>query len=294
MSDTTESKPWPWSPGEPDPNMVYALNIADVNIPEPRVTSVFTPDQKEEFLNSLRVEGQKVPAEMLFVQDKIWLADGLNRILGLQDIGIAIIKAHVKVGTAADVQIANITTARNRGRENPAQTALVIRDLIDNEGAQPDTIRARLGMSKSWFNRLYKVAKLPPEVLDLVKYGHLSIAVAYQLTILPTAAAQIELSNQAANWHYTEQQAHDAVVVAMSPDTTPADTKFNFGPGGQPEIKFPQCVICNVELKEDARYVWICPTDLQNLHQALRNDDTQPGDQPSERAQLSKSEDPPG
>jgi ParB/RepB/Spo0J family partition protein len=249
---------FPWDSKGPDPSRVYQLDINLINIPEPRVTSVFTPQSWQEFCLSLKSEGQKDPIKCYLVDSKIWLEDGLNRILGLKEIGATMILGIVKIGTAGDVQIGNIITARNRGRENPAQTADVIKDLYEVEKMPKDMICHRIGISKSWFDKLFNIAKLPQEIKDMVKYGKLSVASAYQLVILDDTIKQLEVATDAVNWGYTEQQTHDRVLELINPDVDPAQVQFTFGQGGAPQIIYPKCFGCQMDLKEHAKYSWTC------------------------------------
>lgn len=279
----SEHKAFPWGDKDPDAEHVYILKTEDIQIPEPRVTSVFTPDQWREFIETLKVEGQKDPIKCILVDGKVYLEDGLNRIMGLRELKVTVAKALVRKGSIGDVQIGNIITARHRGRENPAQTADVILDLVDNEGMDKDIVRARLGLSASWFTKLYKIAKLPPEIKDHIKHARLSVAAAYHLCYLEKDVDRIAVANDAVMWHYTEEQTKDRVITLLNPDVPTDDVAFTYGPGGQPNPVYPHCAGCDVELKENATYVWLCPgcRDASKAFFAQYNIQTPQGETPT-------------
>lgn len=272
----SEPSIFPWDTEKPNPDTVYMLSIDRIQIPEPRVTSVFTPQQQEEFLDSLKTEGQKLPIELILVKGQLWLADGLNRILGLKELGVKEIKALVKSGTESDVQIANIITARHRGKENPAQTAEVIHDLIENVGMPREIVCKRLGMSKSWMEKLYKISKLPPEVKDHIKYGRLSVASAVHLTMVDNTAELLLIADQAVTWGYNEEQTKLRVWDAINPDKPPENAGFTFAAGGAPQPLYPRCLVCNNELKGESKFIWLCSSDLELIKNFVVNYNSEP------------------
>jgi len=246
---TSEQASYPWGSGQPDANTVYLLPIDVIAVPDLRVTSTFNPEQYEELKESLKTEGQKDPIKLIWAAGAVILSDGLNRILALKDIGVTTIKALIQVGNIKDVQIANIITARQRGKENPAQTAEVIQDLLQNEKMDPAEVKRRLGLGSSTFTRLLKISSLPSEVKDLIKYGRLGVMAAYHIAHLENSAQAIALANQAAGWGYTEDQVKAAVQGILNPDIDGSTQQYIFEADGRPQIVYPKCSGCNEELK---------------------------------------------
>lgn len=239
----------PFEGGNPDPNTVYLIPIDRISIPSLRVTSTFDEMQTTELIESLKTEGQRDPVKCVWSNGQIVLSDGFNRIMGLKALGVQVVKALIKIGSLVDVQIENIITARHRGKENPAQTAEVIRDLLENEHQSKDEIKTRLGLSDSTFRKLYLISGLPNECKDLVKWGKLGVGAAYHIAQLSDAAAAITLANQAVSWGYTEEQVKIAVSQILNPSYDSSKAPVVFDTDGRPKIVYPMCMGCNLELQ---------------------------------------------
>lgn len=246
---TIEHTAFPWGAGSPDPSQVYVLSIDSIVIPTLRVTSTFNPEQKAELNESLKTEGQKDPIKCIWTNQQVVLADGFNRIEGLSLLGVQVVKALVQPGTMADVQIANVITARHRGKENPAQTAEVIKDLIDNEHLDKSEIKQRLGLTDATFRRLFAISTLPDEVKDHIKFSRLGVGAAYHIAQLGDSAKQIILATQAVNWGYTEEQVKAAVTQILNPGFDASTQPVVFSADGAPKVVYPKCTGCNIELQ---------------------------------------------
>lgn len=252
----------PWPPNAtPDPNTVYLIDIDDIGMPDLRVTSTFTPEQTDELRESILTEGQKDPVKLIWSDNRLVLADGFNRISALRFHNIPKVKALIAAGTIKDVQIANIITARTRGKENPAQTAEVIQDLIDNEKMDPKEVMRRLGLNPSTFKRLYAISRLPPEVKDHVKYGRIGVGAAALLSEIPDPMKILLIANQGVAWGYTEEQYRAAVIQELTPADVAVTTKYTFDNVGKPRPVYPKCSLCNCELQAYAEVVYLCGDD---------------------------------
>lgn len=248
-------------PDGPDPNTVYLIDISDISLPDLRVTSTFTPEQTEELTESLRTEGQKDPVKLVWAGGNLVLADGLNRIMALQSLQIPKVKALIALGNIKDVQIANVITARHRGKENPGQTADVIRDLVDGESMDPKEVMRRLGLAPTTFKRLYAISKLPAEIKDHVKYGRIGVGAAFHLAQLSDPMKAVLIATQGVQWGYTEEQYRAAVIHELNPDTAEQTTTYTFDGQGRPQPVYPKCVMCGQDLIAYAEFVYLCPDD---------------------------------
>jgi ParB-like chromosome segregation protein Spo0J len=70
---------------------------------------------------------------MMRVNGQLYLIDGLHRIEAAKQLGIQKIKAIVREGDETMLAIENIISARQRGRENKAQTAKVVKLLLHDK-----------------------------------------------------------------------------------------------------------------------------------------------------------------
>jgi ParB-like partition proteins len=164
---------------------IVEVDVDQIIVPQERVTSVFDPETWEEFLESVKSEGIKVPIIVMNVGGRLYLIDGLHRIKAAKELGIKRIKALVRQGTEDDLLVENIITARLRGRENPAQTAKVVKQLRDRHGYSWNDIARRLGMSPATVKMYYDITRLPEQVLNLVGEGKLSVSKARLLLEIP-------------------------------------------------------------------------------------------------------------
>lgn len=244
---------------------MYLIDISKIGMPEIRVTSTFSPEQTVELIESLKSEGQKDPVKLLWIDNSLVLADGLNRILGLKSLGVDSVKALIVTGSIRDAQIANIITARHRGKENPAQTAEVIADLVDKEHMPESEVISRLGLTKSTFRRLLAIARLPDEVKDHIKYGRLGVGSAYHISQIGNAAAQIDLATKGVTYGYTEDVYKAAVTQILNPDDGPKQQAYVFEPTGQfnrPEI---HCMSCDGVLTDRIFPINCCANCFEQL-----------------------------
>lgn len=252
---TADDSVFPWGPGQPDPSVVYDLPITLIQLPNPRVTSVYTDEQKDELLESLKTEGQRVPVDCTFVDGQVLLSDGLNRIMALQQLGRPSVKAIVRPGSARDAQIGNLISARTRGKENPAETAEVIQDLRTKERMSDIEIRQRMGINPETFRKLTAIASLPSEVKELIRTGALGVGNAYELSRLEDPLQQIELAQKGVDWNWTVETMRAAVRLKQQPALPPQEVGRIFQPTGEVVIIKPKCSLCDNELAADV-YTW--------------------------------------
>jgi len=259
---------------EPDRELegIVEVDVDQIIVPPERVTSVFEPETWEEFLESVRTEGIKVPIIVMNVNGKLYLIDGLHRIKAAKELGIKRIKAIVKLGTMDDLLIENIITARLRGRENPAQTAKVVKRLRDQFGYSWNDIAKRLGMSPGTVKMYYDITRLPEQVLQLVGEGKLSVSKARLLLEIPNARDQVRAAEDIVKYGYTEMQARELVRYYLEAyiegPVTPEPRKEPRHAG--PELV---CAVCRLEFDENPTYFWIhqeCLAELMRAYAELQ------------------------
>ena len=246
---------------------IVEVDVDQIIIPAERVTSVFDPETWEEFLESVKSEGIKVPIIVMNVNGKLYLIDGLHRIKAAKELGIKRIKAIIRRGSEDDLLVENIITARLRGRENPAQTAKVVKQLRDRHGYSWNDIARRLGMSPATVKMYYDITRLPEQVLNLVGEGKLSVSKARLLLEIPNPRDQLKAAEDIVKYGYTEVQARELVryyleAYVESP-VVPQERKEPRHAG--PELV---CAVCRLEFDDSPTYFWIHPDCLSELMNA--------------------------
>jgi ParB family chromosome partitioning protein len=245
---------------------IYLVDIDKIRIPDVRVTSRFDPEVEGEFLQSIRTHGVLEPVSLALVEqnsgsegskEEYVLIDGLHRVLACKHLGITHIPARIKRMKLEDVLIQNVITARQRGKENPAETAKVVKTLIDEMGMSVAEVQRYLSLSDTYIRRLYKVASLPAQILEYVEQGKISVSAAYHIANLERVEDMLSVAQDAANWGYTEQQVRARVIQLLNPDVDMTEQEYTFTPAGEPQRILPRCVICEEEISGIGKYVWM-------------------------------------
>jgi len=241
--------------GEKEKEVVY-LYPDDIVVPEPRCTSVMTEEQQREFYESVRRFGVKQP--ILVYRDKegrLILVDGLHRCLAASKFGQKV-PAIIEEGDLWDALAWNIQTARQKGREDPAATALVIRRMVDELKLSWEEVAQRMAMSPVTAKKYYKISFLDPFILDLVKSKQIGIGHAEALLQLPNPEDRIEVAKDAARWGYTVEMVQERIKQILRPSYQP--TKFEFVEAGEPKGVYPTCDLCGAELRERSWVLYTC------------------------------------
>lgn len=251
-----------------DEKRIYHVPTHLINVPDIRVTSVFDAATEEEFEESIKVHGIKEPLRLKLVNDQLVLVDGLHRLLVAKRLNLRTVPALISKGDLGSVLIENVITARQRGRENAADTAEVVRTLIDELHYDFKMVQQLLSLSESYCRKLYKVASLPDEIKDLIKQGKITVSAAYHLTNLPTVEEKLSVARDAANWNYTEEQVKARVAQLLNPDAEVTEG-YTFTATGQPQVVLPRCLVCEEEIEKVAVYRWFHEECLNSLLTAL-------------------------
>jgi ParB family chromosome partitioning protein len=245
---------------------IYMVEIEKIRIPDVRVTSRFDPEVEAEFLESVKTHGVLEPVSLALVEEKsenqeskeeYVLIDGLHRVLACRHLGITHIPARIRKMRLEDVLIQNVITARQRGKENPAETAKVVKTLIDEMRMSIAEVQRYLALSDTYIRRLYKVASLPAQILEYVEQGKISVSAAYHIANLERIEDMLSVAQDAANWGYTEQQVRARVIQLLNPDVNMTEQEYSFTPAGEPQRILPKCVICEEEIAGIGKYVWM-------------------------------------
>ncbi|RLC85631.1 MAG: hypothetical protein DRJ03_11175, partial [Chloroflexi bacterium] len=244
---------------------IVMVPIEKINVPRERVTSVWSPELEEEFLESIKTKGILKPLDLMEVEGELWLVDGLHRLLAAEKLGIPKVPARIKKGSIETLLIENIIVNRQRGKSNPAQEAECLAFLVYKRRFPLENAAKQLGLSPSWAKKLLKISTLPDEIKDLIKHGKIPVTGAFYIADLPSATEQIQLARDAANWNYSVEQIKARVAQLLNPDLEPQQGSYTFTSNGKPQ-KIPlRCRYCGKELPDYGKqYIWIC-TECEQL-----------------------------
>jgi ParB family chromosome partitioning protein len=236
---------------------IQEVDVNDIIIPRERVTSVFAPEVWQEFLESVKENGIIMPILLMRVNGQLYLIDGLHRIEAAKQLGIPKVKAIIREGDETMLAIENIISARQRGRENKAQTAKVVKLLHDKYGFSWKDIGRKLGMSAGTVKDYYDLNALPEEVLELVGRDLLSISKARLLLSIPDPRDQVNAARDIVRYGYNESLARELVqhyvnayyetdVMPQTPTLVKPDTE-----------SVTLCHICKKPMGEKMTYYWV-------------------------------------
>ncbi len=120
-----------------------------------------------------------------------------------------------------DHQIREIALIENLQREdlNPIETAIAIKQLIDNYGFTQDQVAEKIGKSRPVIANSLRLLTLEPEILTLVEKGKLAPAIARAIITLPREQ-QISLGKKACDDKMTAREVEKAVQEMTRPENS--------------------------------------------------------------------------
>jgi len=264
-------------PGVSSETQIQLMDISLINVPRERVTSVWTPELQDEFLESIRSKGILKPLDLIDINGAYWLTDGLHRILAAEQLNIQKVPCHIKKGSIEDLLIENIIMNRQRGKSNPAQEAETLAYLVTKRRFPIENASKQMGFSLGWARKLLRLATLPDEAKDLLKHGKIPVTGAFYIVDLPTPQEQLSVSRDAALYNYNAYQIKSRVASLLNPDVEPPQGGYEFNSKGAPKKVPIRCQFCGDELPDVGKqYIWVCgdcealAADLiKSYHQAL-------------------------
>lgn len=242
-----------------DTQQIVSVEIQRINVPKERVTSVWTPEQEEEFEKSVQAKGILEPVQLLDINGEIWLTDGLHRLGIAEKLGLSRVPAIIKKGSLEDLLIENLIRNRQRGKSNPAQEADVLNYLVRVRGFPLENAAKQIGLSDDWAKKLLKISTLPDEIKDYIKLGQIPVTGAFYLADLTSASDQISVAKDAVSYGYTAYQIKARVTQKLNPDYQPEEGETAFTKNGKPTRIPIRCRFCAAELPDTGKqYVWVC------------------------------------
>ncbi len=245
---------------------VDTCRIDEIMVPDVRVTSLMDSETYEELKESIKAKGILSPIIVTKTDKGLVLVDGLHRVRAAKEIGLETVPCIIREGDIGDILIDNLITARQKGTTNPADEALVIKALIDQYKYDYATITKIVGLSKDTIKKYYKIAQLPEEVLNALRWKRIGVQCAYYLTfLLPDREKILQVLEWAIRFGYTAEQCEAAVYQVMQPQPPPrpenvAEPTTYINPEtGEPSKVYPRCPICGEEIRGEAVYIWLHP-----------------------------------
>ncbi len=153
----------------------------------------------DELAESIRAQGVIQPVVVTARKTGGWtLIAGERRWRAAQRAGLTEVPAIVRE-VADDRELLELALVENLQRAdlNPIEEAEAYETLARRFGLAQEEIAARVGKARPTVTNALRLLKLPPEVADLVRDGHLTAGQARPLLALDGAEAQVRLALRA-------------------------------------------------------------------------------------------------
>ena len=192
------------------------INKLQPNPDQPRKS--FDQDALKELAQSIKEHGVIQPIIATSNGDNYIIIAGERRYRASKLAGLKTIPVIVK--DYNEQQKREIALIENLQREdlNPIETAVAIKQLIDNYGFTQDEIALKIGKSRPVITNTLRLLNLEPEVLTLVEIGKLSAAAGKVLVSLPREQ-QIQLAKKASDGKMTTKDIEDTVRTLLKPES---------------------------------------------------------------------------
>ncbi len=193
------------------------INKLITNPDQPRKN--FNQEALKELAQSIKEHGIIQPIIAVPKGENYLIIAGERRYRAAKIAGLKAIP--VVVRNYNDREIREIALIENLQREdlNPIETAMAIKQLIDNYGFTQDEVAAKIGKSRPVVANTLRLLSLEPEVLTLVEKGKLLPAIARAIITLPREQ-QIALAKKACDDKMTARDVEKTVQETLRPEVT--------------------------------------------------------------------------
>jgi len=153
-----------------------------IMIPEERVTARMDEEKAEQFEQSVKSIGIDEPINVFEVDGKLWLSDGLHRLVAAINNGIERVDVLVKPGTERDVLFHNLRSGHLRGKHPVSEMRKQIERAYQEFDVGIEDIVKETGLSQAYVEKLLVISKLTPMCLAALDEERVGVGIAFELT----------------------------------------------------------------------------------------------------------------
>lgn len=199
-----------------DATKEISVSLIDPNVNQPRKR--FDEVAMSELANSIRIHG--VISPIILVKQpagRYMIIAGERRWRAAKRAGLLTIPAIVRDYTPQ--QVKEISLIENLQREdlNPIETAVAIKQLMDEYSYTQEQVADRIGKSRPAVANTLRLLSLTKPVMDMVASGKLSPGHARCLVVVLDAADQLKLANMGADNRVTVRDFEKMVKNYLNP-----------------------------------------------------------------------------
>ena len=166
------------------------LRPDQIQIPEIRVTSIWTEEEYEEFQSTIEANGIGNPIKCVKEGETWWLVDGKHRLEEALRLGYPKIPVAYSEGSLLEAMLKNLYLNRQRGRTPASDEVKLIQYLMNEKGMGVAEIARRTGLSQKRIEQRLQIGSASPYVLTALETEQIGVGVAYQLSRLPGEEGQ--------------------------------------------------------------------------------------------------------
>ncbi len=200
------------------------LAIADVIVPEVRVTARMDEDTAKAFTDSIAAIGVDEPIKVYQVEDKFYLSDGLHRLQEAKAHGETHIDAIVKPGTYEDVICNNLQSGHLRGKHPVSEMIKSIAYLWKERGYDSIKIHEKTGLTQEYIERLQKISTLTPLILAGLDEGLIGVGQAFQFTKIADPIQQESVYHTVKQYRFKGKELEGFIDDVLKLNSVPNET----------------------------------------------------------------------
>ena len=243
--------------------------IAQIKIPQVRVTMVHSPEVQELMRGTMARLGNLTPVILTKTGDDYTLVDGLHRIQEAQATGATDIDAVIYEGGPDANLLLNLTLNQVRGKARASEMVSVIEQLTKVHNLDSEEISKRTGLTREYIEKLWKITEASLSVREALDQELIGVGAAWEISRLPSHEQQDYLVSMQGIWKMSAKDLHnyvnDIIKLMQAPQTAAPPPQL-------PPPTLPKCDGCkrDTEMKY-LRPIVICPNCYGVVYKAIKD-----------------------
>ena len=204
-------------------NAVLYIGIDDIkpNSMQPRQS--FDPETIEELAASIEAYGVIQPVILAKAETGYELVAGERRWRAARKAGLKTIPAIIREVTNEENALIAIIENMQREDLNTIEEATAFKKVISKYGMTQEALAKIIGKSRPYIANTLRTLQLPPEIVEFLRQGELSLGHANAIGALKDSKKQVQLAEKIVKNGYSVREAER--LAAQAANKKPANTK---------------------------------------------------------------------
>lgn len=161
---------------------VQTLYLTKIQEPPAPLRIAIDSEKIHELAGSLTMHGQLQPILVKTTDRGFQIIAGHRRYLAAQMLGWKFIEAKVLPASTGETNVLSLVENIHREPLTPLEEARIAQQLVVDENLDVDLVARKFGKSRQWIDRRLEMLRWPPDLLEAIHLGDLSLAVAKEFT----------------------------------------------------------------------------------------------------------------